>query len=76
MHHFGCGVRPGGAELVQKIVTVRDIATAVGVSVATVSNVLNERPNVRANNRRLTTIAQPVGAIGAKAVELVLEPFR
>jgi transcriptional regulator with XRE-family HTH domain len=33
-------------------VTVKDIATAVGVSVATVSNVLNDRPNLGADSRR------------------------
>jgi DNA-binding LacI/PurR family transcriptional regulator len=60
--------------------TIRDIAAAVGVSVATVSNVLNDRPNVGRKIRwtevvtpRLTTIAQPIGAIGAKAVELLRE---
>ncbi|TLY72438.1 MAG: LacI family transcriptional regulator [Gammaproteobacteria bacterium] len=32
--------------------TVKDIAAAVGVSVATVSNVLNDRPNVGRVNRQ------------------------
>ena len=36
----------------QNRVTVKDIATAVGVSVATVSNVLNDRPNLGADSRR------------------------
>lgn len=39
--------------------TVKDIAAAVGVSVATVSNVLNGRPNVgRATRERVLRIAQ------------------
>ena len=39
--------------------TVRDIAAAVGVSVATVSNVLNGRPNVgRANRQKVLRAAK------------------
>jgi LacI family transcriptional regulator len=48
--------------LVQKLVTVKDIATAVGVSVATVSNVLNDRPNVGAGNRgKVLEVARKLG---------------
>jgi LacI family transcriptional regulator len=44
------------------MVTVKDIATAVGVSVATVSNVLNDRPNVGAHNRRkVLEVARKLG---------------
>src|SRR5438046_7495207 len=39
--------------------TVKDIAAAVGVSVATVSNVLNDRPNVgRANRQKVLRVAK------------------
>lgn len=42
--------------------TVKDIAAAVGVSVATVSNVLNDRPNVgRANRQKVLRVAQQLG---------------
>lgn len=42
--------------------TVKDIAAAVGVSVATVSNVLNGRPNVgRANRERVLHAAKALG---------------
>ena len=44
------------------MVTVRDIAAAVGVSVATVSNVLNERPNVgTATRRKVLEVARRLG---------------
>lgn len=44
------------------MVTVKDIAAAVGVSVATVSNVLNGRPNVgRAQRERVLRVAQQLG---------------
>jgi len=46
----------------QQMVTVKDIATAVGVSVATVSNVLNDRPNVGpANRRKVLEVARQLG---------------
>jgi LacI family transcriptional regulator len=42
--------------------TVKDIAAAVGVSIATVSNVLNGRPNVgRANRQRVLDVAKELG---------------
>ena len=42
--------------------TVKDIATAVGVSVATVSNVLNGRPNVGpATRRKVLQVARAAG---------------
>ena len=42
--------------------TVKDIAAAVGVSVATVSNVLNDRPNVgRANRQKVLRVAKQLG---------------
>ncbi|MDB6091605.1 MAG: hypothetical protein JWN85_4389 [Gammaproteobacteria bacterium] len=42
--------------------TVKDIAAAVGVSIATVSNVLNGRPNVgRANRQRVLQVAKKLG---------------
>jgi LacI family transcriptional regulator len=51
-----------GSGLVQKKGTVKDIATAVGVSVATVSDVLNDRPNVGADNRRkVLEVARKLG---------------
>jgi LacI family transcriptional regulator len=51
-----------GARLVQLMVTVKDIAAAVGVSVATVSNVLNDRPNVGAAIRRkVLEVARQLG---------------
>ena len=44
------------------MVTVKDIAAAVGVSVATVSNVLNERPNVgTATRRKVLEVARRLG---------------
>src|SRR5580700_3995704 len=44
------------------MVTVKDIAAAVGVSIATVSNVLNERPNVGAATRRkVLAVARRLG---------------
>ena len=44
------------------MVTVKDIAAAVGVSVATVSNVLNDRPNVGAATRRkVSEVARRLG---------------
>ena len=44
------------------MVTVKDIAAAVGVSVATVSNVLNERPNVgEATRRKVRQVARRLG---------------
>jgi LacI family transcriptional regulator len=44
------------------MVTVKDIATAVGVSVATVSNVLNDRPNVGETTRRkVVEVARRLG---------------
>ena len=50
------------SEVGAKMVTVKDIATAVGVSVATVSNVLNDRPNVGADNRRkVLEVARKLG---------------
>jgi LacI family transcriptional regulator, galactose operon repressor len=42
--------------------TVKDIAATVGVSVATVSNVLNGRPNVgRVNRQRVLRVAKQLG---------------
>ncbi len=42
--------------------TVKDIAATVGVSVATVSNVLNGRPNVgRVNRQRVLRVARQLG---------------
>lgn len=42
--------------------TVKDIAAAVGVSVSTVSNVLNDRPNVgRANRQRVLRVVKQLG---------------
>src|SRR5438270_10746496 len=42
--------------------TVKDIAAAVGVSVATVSNVLNDRPNVgRVNRQKVLRVAKQLG---------------
>jgi LacI family transcriptional regulator len=44
------------------VATVKDIAAAVGVSLATVSNVLNDRPNVGAQIRaRVLRVAQELG---------------
>ena len=44
------------------MVTVKDIAAAVGVSVATVSNVLNERPNVgEPTRRKVLQVARRLG---------------
>ena len=44
------------------MVTVKDIAASVGVSVATVSNVLNERPNVgEATRRKVLQVARRLG---------------
>jgi len=44
------------------VVTVKDVAAAVGVSVATVSNVLNERPNVGESTRRkVIAVARRLG---------------
>jgi len=44
------------------MVTVKDIAASVGVSVATVSNVLNERPNVGESTRRkVLEVARELG---------------
>ena len=44
------------------MVTVKDVAAAVGVSVATVSNVLNERPNVGESTRRkVIAVARRLG---------------
>jgi LacI family transcriptional regulator len=44
------------------MITVKDIAAAVGVSVATVSNVLNDRPNVgRDTRRQVLRVAKRLG---------------
>jgi LacI family transcriptional regulator len=44
------------------MVTLKDIASAVGVSVATVSNVLNDRPNVGdATRRKVLEVARRLG---------------
>src|SRR6201988_1673463 len=44
------------------MVTVKDIAAAVGVSVATVSNVLNDRPNVgEATRHKVLELARRLG---------------
>jgi LacI family transcriptional regulator len=44
------------------VVTVKDVAAAVGVSVATVSNVLNDRPNVGESTRRkVMEVARQLG---------------
>src|SRR6478752_2136538 len=49
--------------------TVKDIATAVGVSVATVSNVLNGRPNVgHIIRRKVLHAAKQLGYRAAQAM--------
>lgn len=49
-------------EQVRDMATVKDIAAAVGVSVATVSNVLNGRPNVgRVIRQRVLRVAKELG---------------
>jgi LacI family transcriptional regulator, galactose operon repressor len=54
------------------MVTVKDIATAVGVSFATVSNVLNDRPNVGADNRRkVLEVARKLGYRPNRAAQAI-----
>jgi LacI family transcriptional regulator len=50
--------------------TVKDIAAAVGVSVATVSNVLNGRPNVgRVNRQKVLRAAKRLGYLPNRAAQ-------
>jgi LacI family transcriptional regulator len=52
------------------VVTVKDIAAAVGVSVATVSNVLNHRPNVgETTRRRVLEVARQLGYTPNRAAQ-------
>ena len=52
------------------MVTVKDIAAAVGVSVATVSNVLNDRPNVGERTRRkVIGVARQLGYTPNRAAQ-------
>jgi LacI family transcriptional regulator len=52
------------------VVTVKDVAAAVGVSVATVSNVLNDRPNVGESTRRkVIAVARRLGYTPNRAAQ-------